>query len=226
MARKRDIAQEQITAAVRTLDGHAHTAQVLQTDLSGDEFHVDLRFLGGVPGLSDGEEVVVAFSGARLAGRPTTRCRFVAGTKGLPRGVARFHVDLCVRGGIASLAERRGADRVRVATGPLVEVRLCGSSVGTRWEGALADISSTGMRVGFAAGRDPGLQPGQQVDVSFSLEGDPEPFEFGAELQYRRPGGGRVAYGFEFERVPSDEYRVLEGRLFGVLIGLACRRSA
>lgn len=225
MAKTRDLRGDDVTASVRTRDGRSHMARVLWTELSETSFHVDLAFLSGLPTLADKDAVTIAFAGQRLVGRPTAKSTYVASAATREAGRGRFHVDVSARGGLSALTERRVADRVAMATAPVAAVRLSGSKVGTVWNAVLRDLSSNGLQLGFPAATDPALQPGQNVDLQFTLQGDDEPFVLRAELQYRRPGRGRVSYGVEFLRVPAEAFQSLQGRLFGVLIGLACDRA-
>jgi hypothetical protein len=222
MDRTRELHGDRIRADLRNAKGKSYQGRVLRTSVGDESFLVELRYEGEIPKLEEGEEVLLSFSGNALVGRPTVRCEHVRGEEPLAAGNARFLCRLDGTRGLTGLTERRGTPRIRMRTGPEVELRLRESRQRKSWNAKLTNLSQSGLQVAFATRSEPGFQLGHEVELIFRLEEQGPPFHFYGEIAYRHIGNGVVSCGIVFQRESTDDFHILEGRLFGALIALAC----
>lgn len=190
-------------ARVLSDDGPTHVGIVLDRVALGAATRALVEFsLEDAPLFAVGSRVWLGFAGAE---QPTgvdsmASVVFRAEDERFRRYEFTFGADAeAVRG----LLDRREAERVRPGAGARVQFRARGSH--ERFEGTLADLSTSGVAVAADVENESALLETDEVEVALFLEPDDAPVLAVGRLVWRRLTDARVHYGVELqgERTPG-----------------------
>jgi hypothetical protein len=142
--------------------------------------------------------------------------------------LVRLAIHLEDRAALGTLGERRRGTRVPVHERPRVELRLVDSEIPVTFAAQLEDLSQSGIALSFPQERDPAWSLGRRLSLRFQLQFQrrSEYFDLVATLRSRRPRGGRMVYGLEFDIDADPQYEHVQARLVTSLVLAATERPA